>query len=248
VSATITDIPTYLAWYNGGDGGAKFRCLVSPQFAALYLALQRASLAVTGVESPAVHPSYTTGISAEGMASRTAGGAFAAGTAVDNTLYSEVNPLIEVVTDLTGAAAFPVIAVAGTDDAGSTSATTWGVTLDANNPTAAVSTTITPVVAAMSRQTVAIASATGIIAGSVLTVNAGLVDQEVIVVETIAGTDITAVFQFAHGAGAALTGKRTYALVPSTGGKRCRSVSALTITQSTGGKIRVVGRQDRANI
>lgn len=249
VDVSIIDIATFLQWYNGGDGGAKFRSLVTPQFAALYLALIKANLPAVGVMSPGLHPTLTAGVSAHGMGDRAVGAGFTAGTGVNSSLYSEAVPVVEVTTDFAAGGAHPVILIAGVDDAGA-STTTWSVTLNANNPTAAVSTTITPAVTAMSRQTVALASTTGIVAGSVLVVNSGLVDQEVVVAESVGGGNITATFQLAHAGGAAVTGNNTFATTPSVGGKQCRSVTNITITIDThnAGKVRVIGAQPRLGL
>ncbi len=249
VDASIVSLNTFLAYYNGGNGGSKFSAMLTPQFAALYVAMPGGkALSPAGVMSPCLHPTWDATVSSHGMGDKTVGGSFAAGTAVNTTLYSEVVPILEVTTDFADGSASPVITVAGTDDTGATS-TTWSVTPSAHNPTAALSTTITPAVNAQARQTVAVGSLSGIVAGSVLTVNSGAPDQEVIIVEATnsGSTTITAVFQLAHTSGATLTGKNAYALTPSVSGRRCRSVSGITITLSShdAGVVRVIGAQDR---
>jgi len=58
---------------------------------------------------------------------------------------------------------------------------------------------------------------------------------------------MTAVFAKTHTAGAALAGKRTYALTPEVTGRRLRSIVDITITTTgTGatGAVRVVGQRD----
>lgn len=253
VDSSISDLATFLSYYNGGSGGSAYANMLTPEFAKLYLALMGSSLPADGVMNDAIHPVWNTAGSANGMGKRAVGGSFTDGDAVNVTLYSEVQPIVEVITDFSGGTAHPIITIAGTDDTNATT-TTWTVTLDADNPVAAISTTITPAVTAQSRQTVAVASLDGIIAGSVLVVNSGLVDQEKIVVESVdgGGVTITAAFQVAHGAGAALTGNRSYATTPSTGSRRCADVSGITIDLNGGGhaagQVRVVGRRIRVGV
>lgn len=247
VDASIIGVDTFQAWYNGGSGGAKFSSLLSPDFADLYYYAKSTTLAAGGVMSPAIHPTIDA-TAVNGMGTKTTGGSYTAGNAVDTTRYSEVAPVVEVIANFSGGSAAPAVTIAGTDDTGSTS-TTWSVTLDSNNPAAALSTTISPAVTAMGRQTLAFGSASGIAIGSVLKVNAGLIDEETIIVENVAGANVTAVFRKAHTAGAAITGNRSYATTPSVSGRRIRSVSGITLTLSShaAGTVRVVGRQDRGN-
>lgn len=247
VDSSIVGIDTFQAYYNGGSGGAAFSSLLSPDFADLYYYAKAVTLAPAGVMSPAIHPSLDS-TATNGMATKTTGGSYTAGNSVNTVKYSAVAPVVEVIANFTGGAAAPVVTIAGTDDQGSTS-TTWSVTLDSSNPAAALSTTITPSVNAMSRQTVAFSSASGVAIGSVLKINSGLVDEEYVVVENVAGSNITAVFRKAHGAGAAVTGNRSYATTPSVSGRRIRSVSGITLTLSShsAGTVRVVGRLDRGN-
>lgn len=249
VSALITGISTFLSYYNGGGGGSAYNKMATPDFANLYYAIKNSRLAAAGVMSPAIHPSFTSGASANGMASRIVGSSMVAGDDVNTTLYSPVIALLEVTTVFGGGGAPPSYTIVGTDDAGLTTAA-WSVTLTGNNPVAAVSTTITPAVNAQSRQTVAIGASTGIVAGSVLVVNAGLVDEETIVVESVGGgPTITAAFQLAHLAGATLTGKSTYTLTPANGA-RIVHVASITPTLSghSSGAVRVVGKQDRVGV
>lgn len=249
VNAGINSLETYLEYYNGGDGGDRFNAMVCPGFADLWYLLFRTRLPNEGVMSPAVHPDWDSAVAAAAMGSRAVGGAFTDGDDIDETIYSEVEPLVEITVNFAGGATDPVVAIAGVNQDGLTT-TTWSVTLDSNNPASAVSTTITPSVAAQARQTVALGSTSGIVAGSVLKVNSGLVDEEVIVVETVGGGSITAVFTKAHSAGAALTGKRTYAMTPSVVGDRCRDVTGITITVGThsAGTVRITGKQDRVPV
>jgi NitT/TauT family transport system permease protein len=92
----------------------------------------------------------------------------------------------------------------------------WYVTRDV-----AISTTVTTEIAGPGRLTVAVADAANIAHGSVLTVNAGLDNEEVIEVDEISGKDMTALFEKSHAAGATLTGKRDrivpHRVLPSPG-------------------------------
>lgn len=247
VSASITNLASFLTFYNT----TPFTNLVTPDFNQLWVALaNNITLPPAGVMSPAIQPTFNTGASSHGMADRAIGSSITVGDSVNTSLYAAVVPLLEVTVVFSGGSAPPAYVITGTDHLGNAAAS-WTVTLTGNNPVAAVSTTITPAVTAQGRQTVAVASLTGIIAGSVLTVNAGLVDQEVIVVEAIngGGTTITAAFQLAHAGSAAITGFSTYALTP-VNGARCVSVSAIapTVTGTSAGKVRVIGQQDRVGV
>lgn len=242
VDSSITSLSAAMTYYNT----TAFTSLLSPAFGDLWYAVYGVRLPAAGLFHPAIHPTYDSTVSANGMGLRAVGGSFTAGTAASYTLYEEVTPLLEVTVDFASGGAAPVISVAGTDHTGATS-TTWDVTLGSNNPTAAVSTTTSEAITAQDRQTITLASGTGIVAGSVLTINAGLDDEEVIVVESVSGADIVAVFNKAHDSGAAVTGKTTVALTPSVAGRRLRSVSGITITISShsAGTVRVVGKMDR---
>lgn len=260
VSATIQTTIDYLEYYNGADGSgtAVYDLQVSDSFAFVYQTTTKADLPRYGVYAESYHP-YLDSTHSAGMGSRAVGGSFTAGTSIPDTA-SPALVLLEVTTNFSGGSAPPAITITGTDDAdvadltGATTEpntdTTWSVTLDADNPAAAVSTTITPAVNAAERQTVAFASVSGIVAGSVLKVNAGLVDEEVIIVETVAGSNVTAAFSKAHLAGAAVTGFRTYATTPSVAGARCVTASNISITISghSAGAVRVVNRQPRGAV
>lgn len=249
VDASITNLSTFLAYYNGGNGGAAYNKMATPDFGDLYFALKGSRLNAAGVMCPSTNVGFNPAASANGLAARQIGQAFAAGDDVDTSKYSAGIALLEVVTTFANGSAPPQYTIVGTDNAGLTTAS-WSVTLTGNNPTASVSTTITPAVTAQSRQTVAIASSTGIVAGSVLTVNAGLVDEEKIVVEAVGGgPTITAAFQKAHSGGAALTGNSTYTLTPANGARIVHVASITpTVTGTDTGKVRIVARQDRVGV
>lgn len=69
------------------------------------------------------------------------------------------------------------------------------------------SSTITPAISSTGVQTVAVASATGIYTGSILTVDTGL-SQEEVEVTAVAGSNVTANFTKTHSAGVAFTVKK----------------------------------------
>lgn len=245
VSATITDLSTYLTYYNG-TGDVAYSSMLHPVFGDLWYDVYAARLPAAGLFHPGIHPSLDSTYT-NGFGTRAVGGSYTDGSAYESTpLYSALTPLLEITTSFADGGAAPVIAVAGTDDTGATS-TTWDVTLGSNNPTASVSTTTSEAITAMTRDTITLGSGTGIIAGSVLTINSGEDDEEVIVVESISTDDITAVFKKAHASGAAVTGKTTVALTPSVAGRRLRNASNITITISShsAGTVRVVGKQER---
>lgn len=252
VASSIVDLSTFLTYYNGGSGGAVFSSRMTPECQTMHKALYgNAILPVAGVMSPGIHPDLDSAFTAA-MGTKTVAGVFTAGNSVDTTLYSEVKPIIEVLTTFTGGAAAPTVTITGTDDLGAS--TTWGpITLTGNNPTGALTgITITPAVTIAARQTVAVSSATGIVAGSVLVINSGLSDQESVVVETVAGTDITAVFRLAHGAGATVSGHASYAAGVAASGatRRLRAVTGITLGLSShsAGTVRIAGQQDRVAI
>ena len=248
VDSTILSFLTYLSYYNT----TKFTVLLTPDFATLYAAVMGASLAAANVMQPAIHPTYTSGVSSNGVGKRAVGGSYTAGTAADTTNYSAFLPLIEVTTNFANGAGAPTVTLAGTDDLGAS--VTWGpITLTGNNPTAALSgVTVTPAITIAARQTVTLSDATGIVAGSVLTINSGLTDQEIIIVESVNSNDITAVFRSAHNAGATVSGNNTYSAGNASSGASRRMATLTGITLGIGahnaGAVRVVGRQDRVSI
>lgn len=262
VDSTVSTVPTYIAYYNGAAGGTSLYDLqVASAFGSLYSSVIDTDIGRYGVWAVSLTP-WLTPAAANGMGSRATAGAFTAGTAID-AAEAPALLLVEVTTAFSGGAAAPVVTIAGSDDADviaryadpdsttpAGTSTTWSVTLDSNNPASAVSTTITPAVTANARQTVAFGSVSGIVPGSVLKVNAGLIDEEVVVAEAVAGSDVTAAFQKAHAAGAAVTGYRTYATTPSVTGARCQAVSNITFTLSghAAGAVRVVNRQPRGTV
>lgn len=250
VDSTINDISTFLAYYSGGSGGSKFAKMVTPEFNTLYHASKGTYLSPSVVMSPAIQPTL---VANTDMGEITVGGSFVAGDDVDTAFYSEVVPAFEIQTNFAGGATDATATITGLDDEGN--AVTYGPTTltGGNNPVSALSgITLTAGVTTHARQTPTISSTTGIIAGSVLTINKDLVDEEVIIVESIGSGVITAVFRKAHSSGATVDGYTTTAAgVASTGaGRRLRSVTNLALGLGThaSGKVRVVGTQDRAAV
>ena len=241
VDASIVDLASYLNWY---DAIAPFSLLLHSSFGDCFLSVTGAAIQPDGLEQPSLNPLMNPAAT-NGLGSLAVSAGFVAGV-TPNTTYSAVTGAVQVTTTFVGGSAPPTVTVAGTDHLGNLT-TTWTATLAGNNPVSAVSTTITPAVLATSRVNVAVASATGIVVGSVLTVNAGLFDQEVISVEAVIGSTITAVFDKAHLAGAALAGMTTAVLVPSLAGARIASVSgiALGLTGHSAGQVQVFGVLDR---
>lgn len=244
---TVSDTATFLAYYNGGSGSGTsvYDNQVIDTFGDLYSTLTGTSLTASNVFKKSYHP-YINSSYTNGMGTRAVGGAFTDGQSITSASYAAALMMVEITANFSGGTGLPTVTIAGTDDTGATT-TTWSVTLDSNNPVSAVSTTVTPAITAGSRQVVAVASASGIVPGSVMKINSGLVDEEVFVVEAVAGTNITGAFLKAHSAGAALTGLRTYATTPSVAGRRCVDVSNITIgiTGHSAGTVRVFNRQTR---
>lgn len=252
VNSSVVDLPSFLTYYNGGGGGSKFSALVTPEFAALYKNLTKTALPAAGVMSPALQADWNATLT-NSMATKIPGGAYTQGASVDTTQYSEVVPVVEVRTVVSGGSGAMTVTIAGTDDQGN--AATWGpVTLTGNNPAAALSgLTVTNSIAAGSRASRLVSSSTGIVAGSVITVNKNKPDQELCVVESVAdGTHITIACTLAHGAGATIDGWNSYAAGnASTGaGRRLRAVTGInfSLNGQNAGLITVAGAQDRRSL
>lgn len=263
----IAAVNTHYAAESGEDGFAEYLLSINNPTGTLnvYTALVDAwfqdwwtytngtALDAESVMHKPIHPDWrgTTYTDSKAMGQRAVGGSFSDGYDCEDA-YGAVVPTVEVTADFSGGGAAPTVTVAGTDAEGA--AVTWTATVTGgNNPTSAVSTTITPAVTtATARATVVVASLSGIVAGSVLKVNAGLVDEETILVESIDGgaVTITAVFTKNHTAGATLTGKRTFVTTPSTVGSRLRDVTGITIgiTGHAAGTVRVTGLPERVAV
>ncbi len=272
VASSITGLESYLAYYNGGAGGALFANMVTPSFddlwnavygdqtcltVANYLAGSNDGPAAAATSTPVLTPGINpTNGQASGMGYATAAGSYVPGqTSVVQSAtagaksYAEANLIAVVQANFANGTGAPGAAVTGTDHLGN-AAQSWTGTFGSNNPAAAITpTTITPAVIAQARQTVALASVTGIVAGSLLTVNSGLVDQETVLVEAVVASTVTAVFLKAHLAGAAVTGATTIALV-NADGRRCRSISNISLVLSghNAGAVRVEAAEQRKSI
>lgn len=253
VAAAISDFVSYLVYYNNGTGGNKFSGMMVDGFGSLFLGLNPlqtgSKLPYPCVMSPTYQPDYNPTY-ANGMGTKTSAGSFTAGQIVDSTTYAEIVPVCEVIVAFSGGSSPPTVALAGTDDQGN--ACTYGaISLTGNNPAAGLSgVTVTPAITAGARQTVAFSSATGIVIGSVLTIQKNKPDQEVIVVENVSGSNITAVFLKAHAGSATVDGWNSYTFGnASTGsGRRLRSLSGITIAGGGGwaaGTVRISGPADR---
>lgn len=242
VSSTIIDIPTYLTYLNS----TLFTDLVAPGMLSAYTSIYGVALPVVGCMSPYIGPINT---QTNGLGTATYTNTFTAGASVATGSYSAVNPLLVISTSFAGGAAALGVSVTGTDQTGVSETWIPVVTLP-TNPTAAFSTTLTEATTAQARQTITLASLTGIVAGSVLTIDTGTL-QESIVVESATISSITAVFQYAHLNGAAVTGYSSYSLSPSISRSRCVSVTGITLTVPSGttaGAVRIDGIQDRIPI
>lgn len=233
---SVVDLATLLTFLNA----TPYSVLLHPSLGDAWLSVTGVALPVVGLAQPSSHP-WLNAAATLGLGTNSVGGSFAAGAEISTT-YSPPTIAVEVTTAFSGGSANPTVTVSGVDDSG-LGTTTWTADLGSNNPTASVSTTIAPAVAATSRVTVAVGSATGIVVGSVLKVNAGLIDEEVVSVEAVVGSTLTAVFDKAHLAGAALTGFSTFLLAPSVAGARPVSVSnvSIGITGHSAGAVRVFG-------
>jgi len=274
VDGSISGLETYLAYYNGGLGGALFANMVTPSFNDLWNAVYGDQTALTvvnylagsndGTAAATSTPCLTPGINpqngqASGMGYATAAGSFVggqlavtqSGTAGQKS-YAEAALIGVVSAGFANGTAAPTVVATGTDHLGNLNQT-WTGTLGSNNPAQALpGITITPAVSAQARQTVALSSVLNIVAGSLLTINSGLADQETVLVEAVVASTITAVFLKAHSAGAAVTGSTTIALVNASG-RRCRSLNAslgvvLGITGHNAGAVMVCAREDRKSI
>jgi hypothetical protein len=247
VGSGIIDVPSFLTYYNGGSGGALFSAMLTPSFAAIYLLTRARNLPAAGVLQPAINP---TNGAASGMGTfNVAGAVYVAGAAV-NALYSACLLDLVITANWGGGAGAAVVTATGVDHTGA--AMTWTFTVPQNVAAALSGQTITPAINAQVRQTVAMApNANGVVPGSWITLNNGLADQERVLVEVVAGANVTFVAQKAHLAGATVSGNYTIAGVPGTGGRRAVSISAIALTtpnSHTSGQCRVEGVQDRVAI
>lgn len=239
VSAAIVDLDTYLAYANSTPNTV----FVSADFAEVYYRNQGRRLTAAYVAAPSYNPAINSS-ALYGLGRKTLT-TFTAGVTIDTTLYAACTPLLEVITDFAGGSSAPAISVAGTDNTGATD-TTWTVTLDSNNPVAAVSTTTDEDITINTYETITLASASGIRVGSLLKIGSNTVGEEFVYVAALSSNDITAPFIAGH-TQPSVTGNRTYALTPSVSGRRLVSVSGITITTDghTAGAVRVVNAPDR---
>jgi hypothetical protein len=247
VGSGITDLPTFLSYYNGGSGGARFSAMLTPSFATVYLLTRARALPAVGVLQPAINP---TNGAANGMGTfNVAGAVYVAGAAI-NPLYDACLLALVITANWGGGAGAAVVTATGVDHTGA--AMTWTFTVPQNVAAALSGQTITPAITAQARQTVAMSpNATGVVPGSWITLNNGLADQERVLVEAVAGANVTFVALKAHNAGATVTGSFTITGVPGTGGRRAASISAIALTTPNGhtsGQCRVEGVQDRVGI
>lgn len=246
LNSSIVNLSTYITHLNS----TPYTVQLTPGFMDLWRNLGLTAIPQDGAMKRTYHPDWAIEAlgTVDGMGSCDHTNTFTDGVAVDQTIEAECTPIAEVITSFAGGAAAPAVNVAGTDNDGNS--INWTGTFSGNNPTAALSTTITPAVTQFTRSTVAVASASGIVNGSILKVNAGLDDEETILVENVSGSDITAVFLLAHDAGATLTGGESLALTPSVGGQLLRDVTNITLTLSShsAGKIRILNTQSRSSL
>lgn len=241
--STIISLNTYLQYLNT----TRFSALLAPEFSDFWFALKAARLSYKGVYAPAWHPNIVSGVSANGFALRAVGGSFTAGTALDTAKYSEVDLIAEVTVAFADGVAVPTLSLTGVDHTGA--AMTWTGSFAVNNPAATISTTLNGALTAGNgkKATVALASGTGIIAGSVLRINSGGPNDEYVVVESISTNDIVTFFRKNHATGEAVICQTPLLLTPGTGGRKCVSISAMTINISshTAGTVRITGKQPR---
>jgi hypothetical protein len=244
INSAVVSLQTMLEYCNTPGGGEKFMHMLSPYFSDLVYMM-------TGTR-PA-EPWYYHGkgiefnLTSGSMASRAVGGAFTHNEDYDPN-YAELVPLVEVITAFSGGSAPPTVTIAGTDDEGETT-TTWTCTLTGNNPTGPTSTTLSADLATEGfvRVTVGLGSITGVVRGSVLVIAYGTTKQETVVVESVSGSDITAVFRYDHSSGDNVDVIPTHETTPSVANRRIRSVSNITIgtTGHVAGTVLVAGRCDR---
>jgi hypothetical protein len=250
-SNTIVDLSSYLTYFNGGGGGARFSCLVTPETQTLWTNLLGVQLPTGGCMSDALQPDWNSAAPL-GMGTCTVSGFYTAGMGVNTALYAEVTPILEVIANCNGGFGTLAVTVTGVDNTGATGTWSASVVTGGNNPVAALAgITVVPSVGAYARNTVVLSSTVGIVPGSVLTINKGLVDQEVIVVEAVpqAG-QITAVFKVAHAGGASVSGWTSTSLVPSVAGRRLRTVTGIAPTTQgqSMGTVRIAGARDRVAV
>lgn len=249
---SVVSLASLLDYWNVTNDHPNYAHVLDPNFQDIWMYFNPDDpLPIESIYPRMIHPDWRGGFypNAEAMYSYNLVGPVLTDGYEVGEFYGAAQLVVEVTVDFAGGSAPPTITVTGTDDAGVSQTFTATVT-GGNNPTSAVATTITPAIVGMTRQSFAVASVTGIVDGSVLTVNAGEPDEEVITIENVSGLNLLAVFLKDHDAGATLTGKRTF-LCPCTSSvgyvARCRDVTlvAVGITGHTAGAVRVIGTAER---
>jgi hypothetical protein len=253
VDLTIISVGSLLAYYNGGAGGLPFANMLAWSFGDLWYSLTGSRLlnVVAGTGNGAIMSPYIgpTNGQSNGMGTIAVGAAFIPGAAVQTNAYSEVRLAAVVTTTFVGGAASPTVTVNGIDNTGGS--LNWTGTLPGgNNPTTAITqqTISSGAIVAQKRATVTVGSTTGIDVGSVLIINLGQPDQESVWVEAVPNsTHFTAVFLLNHNASATVDGNNVVLLAPATSGRRCRSVTNITLGLSShsAGMVRIDGILDR---
>lgn len=244
VDATINNLVTYLAYYNG-SGGAKFNALLHPAF-TLLAADHGIIIPASATFHPGLHPSLDATTYPNGFGTRAFGGSATIGASANTTSYSAPVPVLEVTTNFADGTAPPTYSIAGTDDTGA--AMTWTANLGANNPAAAISTTFGESKAADTYASVLVASSTGFVVGQLVLLSGGTPREEYATVLAIAdGTHLTLEMRKAHTSGDTIAGNRSFLLTPGTASRRLVTLTGITptYTDHTAGAIRLVGSQER---
>lgn len=131
-----------------------------------------------------------------------------------------------------------------------TGGTTWAINGSANNPFVSNPATTSTAIVAQQRQSVTLSSAAWLLQGSVVTIDTGI-NAETVIVESISGNMITAVFRYAHASGVSAAWSTTLAVTPSFPGT-ARMTACTNIVPSysghTSGAIHIEGPQDRVDI
>lgn len=266
VAASITSIDTFMSYYNGGGGGLAFSNPATYDFAQLYFVLYSKLMTYPNQLYDVVNSLWSSTLYPKSFGSISFNGTYSAGFADIPTGYCEQNLVAQVTSSFSGGTSQPFITVSGIDNTGA--AMTWTAQLTSqsaspgtpssssstsavNNPAGMLTGVVTQsAINAQQRQTIPLNNTSTIVPGSVLTINSGLIDQEVIEVESVAGQSITAAFKKAHSNGAAVSGLVTVSMTPATAGRRARSISNISIGGGSwsAGTIEVAGVSDRIAI
>lgn len=267
VAASINSLDTFLTYYNGGGGGVTFSNPATYDFSQLYFILYSKLLTYPNQLFDVINSQWNATLYPHSFGSVSYANVYTAGFSGISASYCEQNLIAQVTTSFASGGSQPFITATGIDNTGASMTWTAQLTSQAitpgtpgssssstnsvNNPAGMLTGVLTQSsIVAQLRQTIPLNNISTIVPGSVLTINSGLVDQEIIEVESITGSSITAAFKKAHANGATVSGLVSVSMTPAVAGRRARSISNISIGGGSwsAGEIEVAGWSDRIAI